>query len=315
MTPTQKRVWDMGVGKDIENAQISLKTEKNNALKQEQSTYLLSDDLVSALDNHNVDINKFIGDGQKQIPQTRYDQLVRVLQKRQIPGIENNELAALAIRYDNGNGKFWNGKSWYDVDRSTSADELADQLVQMRGNYKKFSDIRTAINTDYNTKSAFLDNSIAKAQWGIQQTNLADLPPEQLKALQDKAVSDLSTLAKGMTLDYTPTVDKDAQLKKEKETNANMAKIIAEQQAKLALGNGPVIQNSQIAGAPNFTSVPISAPLAKAIATQKAAARLADAQQAVTAANKYKTTSAAMKAKVLKELQDAQKSYNSLTGN
>ena len=315
MTPRQKEIYDMTVGKDIKTAQTRLTTEKDNALKTEREAYGLSADIVDALDNHNVDINKFIGNGEKQIPQTRYDELVRVMEERKLPGVENNELAALALRFDNGNGKFWNGKSWYEVDRSTSADEMADQLEQMRAGYMQYATTRKEINTNYNTQNELLNNSATKLQWGIGQTNLMDLTPEQIKTEQDKISKELSTLAKGSHIVYTPTVDTKAEAKKDKKTIDNLTKIIEQQNAKLAVGSGPVIQNSQIAGAPNFISVPSSAPLDKIIATQKAAARLANAQQAMAAANKYKSTSAAMKAKVIKELQDAQKSYDSLTSN
>ena len=167
-----------------------LVTKKDNVLTNSG----LNQDEIKAYEQQGVNLNSIIGDGGDKIPKSIYDELINIAAKDR-RAITTNELAAVKLRYNNGDGAF----NFQD-----SADDLYKKIKQIRTGYDYYKSQTNALNSEYNSQITSLDRQLSKYTQDIQRSKLTNIDPKQLADARGQAEAQLLQAGKSLGLSDVP---------------------------------------------------------------------------------------------------------------
>ena len=178
----------------IADAKNALKTDLGDKQRTVLKNSGLNQDEIKAYEQQGVNLNSVIGDGGDKIPKSIYDELINIAAKDR-RAITTNELAAVKLRYNNGDGAF----NFQD-----SADDLYKKIKQIRTGYDYYKSQTNALNSEYNSQITSLDRQLGKYTQDIQRSKLTNIDPKQLADARGQAEAQLLQAGKSLGLSDVP---------------------------------------------------------------------------------------------------------------
>ena len=167
-----------------------LVTKKDNVLTNSG----LNQDEIKAYEQQGVNLNSIIGDGGDKIPKNIYDELINIAANDR-RAITTNELAAVKLRYNNGDGA---------LNFQDSADDLYKKIKQMRTEYDYYKSQTNTLNSEYNSQINSLDRQLGKYTQDIQRSKLMNVDPKYLADKRGEVEAQLLQSGKSLKLSDVP---------------------------------------------------------------------------------------------------------------